>query len=107
MFIVPKSNLRFNEFIATYVKNKDERQTDRLFKQINDEEYIYVSDYDPSRMRGNNFTLEHFNGIEMEHKITATSIRWIDEDSIFRLMNYKIRRFENESEILEKTIQTS
>ena len=38
----------------------------------------------------------------MEHKITATSIRWIDDDSIFRLMNYKIRRFENESEILER-----
>ncbi len=103
MFIVPKSNLRFNEFIATYVKNKDERQTDRVFKQINDNEYIYVSTYDPSRMRGDNFTLEHFNGINMKHKITASSIRWIEEDSIFRLMNYKIRSFENELEILEKS----
>lgn len=102
MFIVPKSNLRFNEFISTYVKNKDERQTDRLFKQINNNEYVYVSSYDPSRKRGMNFTLEHFNGIKMEHKISSTNIRWLEEDSIFRLMNYRIRTFKDDLEILEK-----
>jgi len=102
MFIVPKSNLRFNEFISTYVKNKDERQIDRLFKQINNNEYVYVSSYDPSRKRGMNFTLEHFNGIKMEHKISSTNIRWLEEDSIFRLMNYRIRTFKDDLEILEK-----
>ena len=102
MFIVPKSNLRFNEFISTYVKNKDERQTDRLFKQINNNEYVYVSSYDPSRKRGINFTLEHFNGIKMEHKISSTTIRWLEEDSVFRLMNYRIRTFKDDLEILEK-----
>ena len=76
MFIVPKSNLRFNEFISTYIKNKDERQTDRLFKQINNNEYVYVSSYDPSRKRGVNFTLEHFDGIKMKHKISSSNIRW-------------------------------
>ena len=103
MFIVPKSNLRFNEFISTYIKNKEERQTDRLFKQINNNEYVYVSSYDPSRKRGTNFTLEHFNGIKMKHKISSTTIRWLEEDSVFRLMNYRIRTFKDDLEILEKT----
>ena len=103
MFIVPKSNLSFNEFISTYIKNKEERQTDRLFKQINNNEYVYVSSYDPSRKRGVNFTLEHFNGIKMKHKISSTTIRWLEEDSIFRLMNYRIRTFKDDLEILEKT----
>jgi lipopolysaccharide export system permease protein len=103
MFIVPKSNLRFNEFISTYIKNKEERQTDRLFKQINNNEYVYVSSYDPSRKRGVNFTLEHFNGIKMKHKISSTTIRWLEEDSVFRLMNYRIRTFKDDLEILEKT----
>ena len=102
MFIVPKSNLSFNEFISTYIKNKEERQTDRLFKQINNNEYVYVSSYDPSRKRGVNFTLEHFNGIKMKHKISSTTIRWLEEDSIFRLMNYRIRTFKDDLEILEK-----
>ena len=103
MFIVPKSNLSFNEFISTYIKNKEERQTDRLFKQINNNEYVYVSSYDPSRKRGTNFTLEHFNGIKMKHKISSTTIRWLEEDSVFRLMNYRIRTFKDDLEILEKT----
>ena len=102
MFIVPKSNLRFNEFISTYIKNKDERQTDRLFKQINNNEYVYVSSYDPSRKRGMNFTLEHFDGIKMKHKISSSNIIWLEEDSVFRLMNYRIRTFKDDLETLGK-----
>ena len=49
MFIVPKSNLRFNEFKYKYIDKKSERQTRNLFKQISPQEYIFVSSYDPIR----------------------------------------------------------
>ena len=100
MFIVPKSNLNFNEFVSEYVKSEEKRNTSRLFKQINDNEYIYVSAYDPSRKRGLNFTLENFDGNELKHKITATTIRW--DDSIFRLTNYVKRTINGDQEILKK-----
>ena len=100
MFIVPKSNLNFNEFVSEYVKSEEKRNTSRLFKQINDNEYIYVSSYDPSRKRGLNFTLENFDGNELKHKITATTIRW--DDSIFRLTNYVKRTINGDQEILKK-----
>jgi lipopolysaccharide export system permease protein len=100
MFIVPKSNLNFNEFVSEYVKSEEKRNTSRLFKQINDNEYIYVSAYDPSRKRGLNFTLENFDGNELKHKITATTIRW--DDSIFRLTNYVKRTIIDDQEILKK-----
>ena len=100
MFIVPKSNLNFNEFISEYVKSEEKRNTSRLFKQINVNEYIYVSSYDPSRKRGINFTLENFDGNELKHKISATTIRW--DDSIFRLTNYLKRTIINDREILNK-----
>ena len=100
MFIVPKFNLNFNEFVSEYVKSEEKRNTSRLFKQINDNEYIYVSAYDPSRKRGLNFTLENFDGNELKHKITATTIRW--DDSIFRLTNYVKRTINGDQEILKK-----
>ena len=100
MFIVPKSNLNFNEFVSEYVKSEEKRNTSRLFKQINDNEYIYVSAYDPSRKRGLNFTLENFDGNELKHKITASTIRW--DDSIFRLTNYVKRTINGDQEILKK-----
>ena len=100
MFIVPKSNLKFNEFVSEYVKTEEKRNTSRLFKQINDNEYIYVSSYDPKRKRGINFTLENFDGNELKHKISATTIRW--DDSIFRLTNYVKRTIIDDQEILKK-----
>ena len=100
MFIVPKSNLNFNEFISEYVKSEEKRNTSRLFKQINDNEYIYVSAYDPSRKRGLNFTLENFDGNKLNHKITATTIRW--DDSIFRLTNYVKRTIIDDQEVIKK-----
>jgi lipopolysaccharide export system permease protein len=100
MFIVPKSNLKFNEFVSEYVKTEEKRNTSRLFKQINDNEFIYVSSYDPKRKRGINFTLENFDGNELKHKISATTIRW--DDSIFRLTNYVKRTIIDDQEILKK-----
>ena len=100
MFIVPKSNLKFNEFVSEYVKPEEKRKTSRLFKQISDNEYIYVSSYDPGRKRGINFTLENFDGNELKHKISATTIRW--DDSIFRLTNYVKRTIIDDQEILNK-----
>ena len=70
MFIVPKSNKNFNEFISEYVKSEDVRKTSRLFKQINENEFIYISSYDPRVKRGFNFTLENFNGNKLNHKIS-------------------------------------
>ena len=100
MFIVPKSNQNFNEFISENIKSEEKRKTSRLFKQINDSEYIYVSNYSPSRKRGLNFTLENFDGNELRHKITATTIRW--DDSIFRLTNYVKRSIINEQEVIKR-----
>ncbi len=100
MFIVPKSNLKFNEFITQHVKSENKRNTSRLFKQINEREYIYASSYDPSRKRALNFTLENFNGNVLNHKISATTIRW--DDSIFRLTNYVKRKIINDKEYIER-----
>ena len=100
MFIVPKSNQNFNEFISEYVKSENKRNTSRLFKQINEREYIYASTYDPSRKRALNFTLESFDENVLRHKISATTIRW--DDSIFRLTNYVKRTIVNEKEYIER-----
>ena len=102
MFVVPESNKRFNEFLFKYIKKKNERSTSYLFKQINPEEYIYVSSYNPLRQRANNFTLEKFKDQKLELKITAASIRWVKNDSFFRLSDYTKRIIKGDDEFLEK-----
>ncbi|MDB2520755.1 LptF/LptG family permease [Flavobacteriaceae bacterium] len=99
MFIVPKSNSSYNAFHYKYINKKSERQTKNLYKQINPKEYIFVSSYDPIRKSANNFTLEHFEDNLMTFKIQASSIRWVDKDSVFRLSAYSKRTFADEGEI--------
>ena len=100
MFIVPNSNQNFNDFNSNYIKSENTRNTSRLFKQINDSEYIYVSSYDPSRKRGLNFTLEKFDENKLKYKISATTIRW--DDSIFRLTNYVKRSINEDIELIDR-----
>jgi lipopolysaccharide export system permease protein len=101
MFIVPKSNLGFNEFRYKYFKKKDIRNDLDVFQQINENEFIFVSNYDPVRKRANNFTLEHFEGNILKFKIKSNSIRWIENDSVFRLLRYSKRSFHLDKEELE------
>lgn len=98
MFIVPKSNQGFNDFRYKYLVKQEARDTDKVFQQINDNEFIYVTNYDPIRKRATNFTLEHFEGNELKFKINASRIRWIDRDSFFRLSTFSKRIFEGDQE---------
>ena len=92
MFWAPNASKGFNEFTYKYLKNKKVAQTQHIHQQINDNEYIYVSNFDTKSLRGNNFTLEHFDGNKLKYKIHASSIRYIETDSIYRLSNYYLRR---------------
>ncbi|MGB1971485.1 MAG: LptF/LptG family permease [Flavobacteriaceae bacterium] len=104
MFIVPKASKGFNEFSFKYLKKrKNDRQTSNLFKQINDNEYIYVSSYNPTRLRGMDFTLEHFEGDSLQFKIMAKTIRWVEKDSVFRLVKFQKRLLEGDEERLIKS----
>jgi lipopolysaccharide export system permease protein len=98
MFIVPKSNQGFNDFRYKYLVKQEARDTDKVFQQINDNEFIYVTNYDPIRKRATNFTLEHFEGNALKFKINASRIRWIDRDSVFRLSTFSKRIFEGDQE---------
>jgi len=89
MYLAPMASKGFNEFDYKYFKKgKKDRDNQNVFRQINDNDYIYVSSFNIKDKRGNNFTLEHFNGTELEYKITANNIRYIEKDSTYRLTNY-------------------
>ena len=102
MFIVPEKNKSFNEFQFKYLsKNKKDRNLSNLYKQISENEYIYVSSYNPTRSQAYNFSYELFNENKLLEKITARNIRWIENDSIFRLTDFFKRTYNEELEIIE------
>ncbi len=102
MFIVPHASIGFNEFEYKYFKKgRNDRVTENIFNQLNESDYIYVSSFDPNRKIGYNFTYEHFDSIQqLDYKISASNIRWVDTDSVYRLTNYVNRKVRNGVELI-------
>ena len=102
MFIVPEKNKNYNEFYYKYfLKGKKIRETSKIYKQINDNDFVYVSSYNPTRELAYDFSYEHFDKNNLLYKISARNIRWIEEDSIFRLTDYFKRSFIGENQFIE------
>jgi lipopolysaccharide export system permease protein len=91
MYLAPSASKGFNEFKYTYLKKGREiQETSDVYRQINDNEYIYASHFQPRSKSARNFTLEHFEGNEMEYKISASRLK-LNEDSTYTLTNYNKR----------------
>lgn len=103
MFIVPNASKGYNEFKFKYLKKgKQDRITSNIFNQLNENDFIYVSNFDPARQNANKFTFERFNDDNtLDFKISANSIRWVEKDSIYRLVKYKKRKIIGDSAIIE------
>lgn len=103
MFIVPHASIGYNEFEYKYFKKgRQVQETTNIFNQLNENDYLYVSSFDPNRKNGRDFTYEHFNeDKKLEWKISASSIRWIEKDSIYRLTNYVKRKLRNDVEYMQ------
>lgn len=103
MFLVPKASQGFNEFKYKYLKKgKKDRVTNNIYNQLNETDFIYVSSFDPARQIGNNFTFERFDEENnLEFKIAASNIRWVEKDSTYRLTSYRKRTIVGDSAILE------
>ncbi|TYA89169.1 LptF/LptG family permease [Seonamhaeicola marinus] len=92
MYLAPKASEGFNDFTYKHLK-KSKKAIDNVnvFRQINDNEIIYVSSFNTKNNYGSNFTLEHFEGNKLKYKITANTIKYVPEDTIYRLIEYTKR----------------
>ena len=103
MFIVPEKNKNYNEFQYKYLKkNKKSRETSKIYKQVNENDFIYVSSYNPTRQLAYDFSYENFENNSLKYKITARNIRWVEQDSIYRMTDYFKRSFLDNKQYIEK-----
>ena len=101
MYLAPEASKGFNEFTYKYLtKGKKDRARSNVYRQINENDYIYVSYFNIKEKTGNNFTLEHFNDNKMLFKIFANRIIYNEEDSTYTLMNYSKRIIGEHDDIL-------
>jgi lipopolysaccharide export system permease protein len=102
-FLVPKASKGFNDFRYTYLKNNAEiRQNSNVFRQIADDEFIYVSNFNSIAQTAFNFTLEKFDKEKLKYKITANRIKWNQKDSTYTMYNFQKRTVGIDGDVLLK-----
>lgn len=102
LVLAPQASKGFNEFEYKYLKgNKKAAETRNIYRQINENEVIHVSNFVPKEKLGRDFTLEHFEGNRLVYKISARTIQFRPADSTFRLHNYVKRTIGDPNDIIE------
>ena len=107
MYIVPKASKAFNEFNDQYLRSSRSRKqglknSTNLYRKVGDNELIYAHGFYPKEKYALRFTLEHFEENKMTYKISATRLKYIEKDSVFRLSNYVKRTITDSGDIIEK-----
>lgn len=103
MYIYPNSSEDYNSFYYKYLKNnKSVRDTKNIYRQINDNEYIYASSYNTKNQTAYNFTLEHFEGEKLTFKIDANQIKFNKDSLNYTLKPYYKRIITDRDDILIK-----
>ncbi len=105
-FIVPAASEGFNSFRYTYLKGggKEAMRGDNtnVYRQISDDEFIFVNSYNESSQTAFNFTLEKFKGEKLDYKIVASRIKWNPKDSTYTLYDYTKRTVGELNDVIEK-----
>lgn len=94
-FLVPKASEGFNNFRYTYLIGNGQneiRDNSDVYRQINKEEYIYVSNYNSDSKMAFNFSMERFEKDKLKYKVTAERITWNPKKQNYTLYNYTKRK---------------
>jgi len=102
LYLAPIASQGFNDFNFKYLKkHKSAVNNQNVYRQINDNDYIYVSSFDAKQKLGQSFSLEHIVDDKLVYKIKANSIRYIEKDTTYRLMSYVKRTIGEHEDIIE------
>lgn len=106
-YLVPKASLGFNEFRYKYFKNgSDEgRETSNIYKQLNETDFIYVSNLNLNEKTGYNLVFERYQKkdlTKLELVIKASKLVYIDSLKQYTLHDYDKRIVGALNDSLEK-----
>lgn len=101
-FIIPPANATRIDFEQKYVDPRKKKTGDRDIQfKVGPGTIVYFDNFDLESNTGYNFSMDHFNELELDSRLTAQTIKY---DSAYKwtISNYQIRSFEG----IHETITT-
>lgn len=87
-FLIPRMDTVRRTFKNTYMENLMKSSGQNIHVQIEKGVYAYMSNYDMRRATGYKFTLEKFDGHELDYKISSDKIVYDTINNRWSLVNY-------------------
>lgn len=94
-FLVPKASEGFKNFRYMYLIGNGQnemRENSNVLRQISKDEYIYVSSFNNDAQTAFDFSMEKFENDKLKYKVSASRIKWNEQDSTYTLFNYQKRK---------------
>ncbi|MBP4141823.1 LptF/LptG family permease [Flavobacterium sp. I-SCBP12n] len=105
-FVVPAASEGFNNFRYTYLRGggKESMRGDNtdIYRQISNDEFIYVNSFNTDSKTAFNFSLEKFKNEKLVHKITASRIQWNPKEKNYTMYDYSKRTVGELNDVIEK-----
>jgi lipopolysaccharide export system permease protein len=104
IYLVPSASDGFKNFRYRYLIGNginEMRKNSDVFRQISNEEYIFVSNFNSVSKMAFNFSMEKFKDDKLKYKLTANRIRWNEARKNYTLFNYTKRKVGIDSDIIE------
>jgi len=103
-YLVPKASDGFQNFRYVYLVGNggnEMRDNSDVCRQINKEEFIYVSSFNSASKMAFNFSMERFVKDKLKYKVTASRIQWNAKQKSYSLFDYKKRKVGKLNDIIE------
>ena len=101
-FLIPDANKKRLEFEEIYYRNKFRNLDQDIHMQIDQNTYIYMSNFVTDLNMGTNFSIETFKDGELSYKLLSDNVQWDSISEQWRITNY-VERYING---LHETIRT-
>jgi len=102
LFVIPSANARRWSFEEQF-KKKTFRNTDRnIHFQLEPGMFVYMESFSTWDNSANRFSLERFDGLELQSKLTSDRAVWDTSFNGWRVHNYVIRDLAESGEVLTR-----
>ena len=102
-FMIPDANKKRIAFEELYYRNKLRNYSQDIHMKINDNTFIYMSNFVVDLNLGNNFSIERFNDKgELEYKLLSDNVKWDSTINKWSITNYVERHINVLNETITK-----
>ncbi|HBG58431.1 LptF/LptG family permease [Proteiniphilum sp. UBA1028] len=99
-YLIPPANATRIEFENTYIDPRKKKTGDRDIQfKVGPGTIVYFGNFDMSSKTGYNFSMDHFDSLQLVSRLTAQSIRY-DSAYQWSISNYQIRDFDGLKETI-------